>query len=64
MDAKTVRDKPIKCPHCKIIQIIYLLVVPYKPAVLIVKQNVHCVECGRVFDLLDEPKIVDGPFAV
>ena len=64
MNATTVRHKPIKCPHCKRNQLIRLLVVPFKSAVLIGKQNVHCVECGRVFDLLDEPKIVDGPFAV
>jgi hypothetical protein len=63
MDATTVRQKPVKCPHCKRNQILHLLVVPYKPAALIGKQNVWCVECGRVFDLLDEPKIVDGPFA-
>jgi hypothetical protein len=64
MDATTVRWKPIKCPHCKTAQLIHLLVIPFKPAALIGKQNVHCVECGRVFDLLDEPKIVDGPFVV
>jgi phage FluMu protein Com len=64
MKATTVRYKPIKCPHCKRDQLIHLLVVSYKPAVLIGKQTVRCVECDRGFDLLDEPKIVDGPFAV
>jgi DNA-directed RNA polymerase subunit RPC12/RpoP len=63
MGATTIRRKPIKCPYCKRKQLIHLLVVPYKPAVLIGKQTVRCVECGRVFDLRDEPKIVDGPFA-
>jgi uncharacterized protein YbaR (Trm112 family) len=64
MKARTFRAKPIECPHCKREQRIDLLVVPNKPAVLISKQTVMCVECGRAFDLIDEPKIVDGPFAV
>jgi C4-type Zn-finger protein len=64
MDGTAVRLKRIKCPLCNTPQLIHMLVVPYKPAVLIGKQSVQCVRCGRDFDLLDEPKIVDGPFAV
>jgi len=64
MEATTVRHKRIKCPHCKTRQLIHLLVVPYKLAVLIGKQSTQRVKCGRGFDLLDEPKIVDGPYGV
>ena len=64
MKATTVRHKRIRCPHCKRDQLIDLLAVLFKPAVLIGKQTVRCAECDRIFDLLDEPKIVDGPFAV
>jgi hypothetical protein len=43
-----------------------LLAVPDKPALVIGKQTVRCVnmECERDFDLLDENRIVDDPFAV
>jgi len=64
MKATTVRHKPIQCPHCKRDQLIHLLAIADKPALLIGKQAVRCVECDRAFDLLDESKIVDGPFAV
>ena len=52
------------CPHCKTEQRLHLLAVPDKPAVLIPKQTVRCVECLQGFYLLNETKIVDGPFAV
>jgi hypothetical protein len=52
------------CPHCKTEQRLHLLVVPEKPAVLIPKQTVLCVECGQGFYLLNDAKIVGGPFAV
>jgi hypothetical protein len=45
-------------------QRLHLLVVPDKPAVLIFKQSVRCVECGRDFYLFNDAKIVGGPFAV
>jgi transposase-like protein len=64
MNVTTVRHKPIKCPHCKRDQLLHLLAVSDKPALIIGKQTVRCVECERGFDLLDEPKIVDGPVAV
>jgi hypothetical protein len=66
MDRTTVRHKQITCPHCRKEQLIHLLAVPDKPAVLIGKQAVRCVnvECKRDFDLLYENRIVGGPFAV
>jgi hypothetical protein len=66
MNVTTVRGKQIKCPHCQKEQLVYLLAVPDKPALVIGKQTVRCVnlECERDFDLLDENRIVDDPLAV
>ena len=66
MDATTVRYKQIACPHCQTEQLVHLLAVPDKPAGVIGKQKVRCVnvECERDFDLLNEYRIVGGPFAV
>jgi hypothetical protein len=64
MNTETIRQNPLTCPHCKTEQRIHLLVVPDKPAVLIPKQTVLCVECKRGFYLLNEAKIVEGPFVV
>jgi hypothetical protein len=64
MNAATVRHKPMTCPHCKTEQRLHLLAVPEKPAVLIPKQTVLCVECRQGFFLLNDAKIVGGPFAV
>jgi hypothetical protein len=66
MSGKTVRHEQIACPHCGKEQLIHLLAVPDKPALVIGKQTVRCVnvECKQDFDLQDEPKILDGPFAV
>ena len=65
MDATTVRHKQITCPHCQNEQLVHLLAVPDKPALVIGKQTVRCVnlECNRDFDLLDENRIVDDPLA-
>jgi hypothetical protein len=65
MDATTVRQKQITCPHCGKEQLIHLLAVPDKPALVIRKQTVRCVnvECDRDFDLLDENRIVYDRFA-
>ena len=65
MDATAVRHKQIMCPHCGKEHLIHLLAVPDKPALVIGKQTVRCVnvECKRDFDLLDENRIVDDPFA-
>jgi transcription elongation factor Elf1 len=65
MDATTVRRKRITCPHCGKEQLVHLLAVPDKPALVIDKQIVRCVnmECEQDFDLLDENRIVDDPFA-
>jgi transposase-like protein len=59
-----VRQKPITCPHCRTEQRVHLLAVPDKPAVVVRKQTVRCVQCDRDFYLLNETKIVDGPFVV
>jgi hypothetical protein len=66
MDAAKVRHEQITCPHCGKEQLIHRHAVPDKPALVIGKQTVRCVnvECKQDFDLQDEPKIVDGPFAV
>ena len=64
MNTVTVRRKPITCPHCMTEHRIHLLAVPDKPAVIIPKQSVQCVGCERDFYLLNEPKIVEGPFVV
>jgi hypothetical protein len=66
MNVTTVRGKQITCPHCRKEQLVYLLAVPDKPALVIGKQAVRCVnvECERDFDLLDENRIVDDPLAV
>ena len=66
MDTTTVRHKQITCRYCGKEQLIHLLAVPDKPALLIGKQTVRCVnvECKRDFVLLDENRIVGGPFAV
>jgi hypothetical protein len=66
MSGTTVRPEQITCPHCGKEQLIHLLAVPNKPALVIGKQTVRCVkvECKQDFDLQDEPKMVDGPFAV
>jgi hypothetical protein len=42
----------------------HLLAVPDKPAVLIPKQTVLCVECRQGFFLLNDAKLVGDPFAV
>jgi len=65
MDATTVRDKQITCPHCQKEQLVHLLAVPDRPALVIRKQTVRCVnvECNQDFDLLDENRIVDDPLA-
>ena len=52
------------CSHCKTEQRLHLLVDSDKPTVLIPKQTVRCVECGQGFYLLNDAKIVGGPFAV
>jgi hypothetical protein len=66
MDATKVRHEQITCPHCGKKQLIHLLAVPDKPALVIGKQTVRCVnvECKQDFDLLDESRIVDDPFVV
>jgi transposase-like protein len=64
MNSATVRHKPITCPHCRTEQRIHLLAVPDKPTVLVRKQTVRCVQCDRDFYLLNEAKIVEGPFPV
>jgi hypothetical protein len=64
MNAARVRRKQTTCPHCKTEQRVHLLAVPDKPAVLVRKQTVRCVQCNRDFYLLSEAKIVDGPFVV
>ena len=64
MNATTVRHRLMTCPHCKTEQRLHLLAVPEKSAVLMPKQTVLCVECGQGFYLLDDAKIVGGPFAV
>jgi phage FluMu protein Com len=64
MKAATVSHKPITCPNCKTEQRLHLLAVPDKPTVLIPKQTVRCVECEQSFYLLNDARIVDGPFAV
>jgi transcription elongation factor Elf1 len=65
MEVTTVRHKQITCPRCGKEQLIHLLAVPDKPAVVIGKQTVRCVnvECNRDFDLLNENRIVDDPLA-
>jgi hypothetical protein len=66
MDAAKVRHKQITCPHCGKEQLIHLLAVPDKPALVIGTQTVRCVNvrCKCDFDLLDENRIVGGPFAM
>jgi hypothetical protein len=59
-----IRQKFLICPHCKTEQRIHLLAVPDKPTVLIPRQTVRCVECERGFFLLNDAKIVGGPYAV
>jgi hypothetical protein len=65
MDATTVRDKQITCPYCQREQLVHLVAVPDRPALVIRKQTVRCVnvECNQDFDLLDENRIVDDPLA-
>jgi hypothetical protein len=65
MDDTTTRHKQITCPHCHKEQLVHLLAIPSKPVVVIGKQTVRCVnvECKRDFDLLDENRIVGGPFS-
>jgi hypothetical protein len=60
----TERQRPINCPQCKTKQRLHLLVVPDKPAVLVFRQSVLCVECRHSFELFNDAKIVGGPFAV
>jgi hypothetical protein len=43
-------------------QRVHLLAVPDKPAVLIPKQTMRCADCKRGFYLLNDAKIVEGPF--
>jgi transposase-like protein len=64
MNAATAWHKPMTCPHCRSEQRVHLLAIPDKPAVPVRKQTVRCVACERGFYLLNEAKIVEGPFAV
>ena len=65
MDTTTVRRKQITCPNCGKEQLVQLLAVPDKPALVIRRETVRCVnmECNRDFDLLDENRIVYDRFA-
>ena len=64
MNTTTARRKPITRPHCKTEHRIHLLAIADKPAVIIPKQTVRCVGCEKDFYLLNETKIVEGPFVV
>ena len=57
------RKKEIEC-CCGTKQVIYLLAAPGKPAVLIDRQTVQCVKCGKHIEVTNTEQIVDGPYEV